>query len=617
MAAPCTNCALHLHQKATPQHLAQLLLWHLGKAAVVPHLAALCDNVWAQPGGVTLSIDTSKAFDTVNRQVLEHELRAAHVPEPELDIILHLHHCIGYWPAGQDPTTRVASERGVRQGCPLAPSLWTLITVALFRALAGVTSVTWLQEDATMYADDLLLQWVFHRVQDLEHMVSTIEQCFRILAQLGLQVQHRKMQLIVAYKGRQAKQWWRAHTASTSEGRSLLIPQPGRKALRLPIVTQLTYLGIVLSYVDATTATVEHRLQVAEAQRARLLKVLHSRTLPLTKRVQLWLACVRSFALYGLHLVDLQQRRVARITVTLVRHLRAIARSFARMTQESSKAPRIVNWLVHVTESKLALTSHLDQATAGPSASAPPSQNTDFQTVETAVTSPPYANTALMGCQFVYIVARPPGEPEQRHTPATAAVDRTRRTPGPRCPGQSQRTLQDAFGRSRTAPPRCQGPHRSSGLYLSRLQSDHTVIFTFRTGNGPQLMVPLLQEVAATWREQCQQNKVTRSLKQTLIQYLAAEIVTRVTAFATDKESQAKAQELGWITSEMEYNVLDQILADARRLKTLLKHPAAEAMAIFRKWYANSALLLLSLRLKPARPERSPLIKEIQEAVGW
>ena len=50
------------------------------------------------------------------------------------------------------------------------------------------------------------------------------------------------------------------------------------------IVSQLTYLGVILSYVDAATATVEHRLQVAEVQRARLLKVLHSRTLPLGKR---------------------------------------------------------------------------------------------------------------------------------------------------------------------------------------------------------------------------------------------------------------------------------------------------------------------------------------------
>ena len=32
-------------------------------------------------GGVTLSIDTSKAFDTVDRRILAQELRAARVPE--------------------------------------------------------------------------------------------------------------------------------------------------------------------------------------------------------------------------------------------------------------------------------------------------------------------------------------------------------------------------------------------------------------------------------------------------------------------------------------------------------------------------------------------------------
>ncbi|CAE7466615.1 unnamed protein product [Symbiodinium sp. CCMP2592] len=735
-------------------------------------------------GGVTLSIDTSKAFDTVNRQVLEQELRAARVPEPELAVILNLHHCIGYWPAGQDPTTRVASERGVRQGCPLAPSLWTLITIALFRALAGVTSVTWLQEDTTMFADDLLLQWIVHRVQALENMVDLIAHTFRILAQLGLQVQHRKTQLIVAYKGRQATQWWRAHTATTAEGRFLLIPQPGSKALRLPIVTKLTYLGIILSYVDATTATVDHRLQVAEAQRARLLKVLHSRTLPTTKRVQLWQACVRSSALYGLHLVDLQQRHVVRITVTLVRHLRAIARSFAHMTQESSRAllerlnvedpllsllqrgqkllvktressdpmvarPRIMRWLAHITESKLALTSHLDRTVAEPLVIHPSPQDADLQSEAIAAASPTLLPGPLKGIdaaevrkhsidgiQSLHHVATltrfvspliplqfphlPPltlpksdydshgpdpgtgydslDSPKLRSFCGNSALraDRGKGPPPNRSSGTRQQQ-QPLTGRGRHAAPfqgsrgsdvpdNRNGPskmpsgdhallHRVAKAlivqadYLSRLQSDHTVIFTFRTGNGPQLMVPLLQEVATTWREQRQQNKVTRSLKQTLIQYLAAELVTRINAFATDTESQKRAQELGWITSEGEFNFLDwdfedkklvprqevtlthdQILTDAKRLKALLKNPdlvlkfsggrnakpdstsetatfvlelsmqqpeASEAMAIFRKWYANSALLLLSLRLKPARPERSPLIKEIQEAVGW
>ena len=63
--------------------------------------------------------------------------------------------------------------------------------------------------------------------------------------------------------------------------------------------------------------------------------------------------------------------------------------------------------------------------------------------------------------------------------------------------------------------------------YLSRLQSDHTVIFTFRNGDGPQLMVPLLHEVTANWRDQRSKGKVTKSLKQILLlQYVTSEIIT-------------------------------------------------------------------------------------------
>ena len=491
-------------RKATPPHLAQLHLWHLGKDVLLPHLATLCHRLWQSPhefhqlwadawiawlakpgkapdqpenlrpisltesggrivvkaltlqlhpslteatrswpqyayvpgrsiehaiiralhhchrvrtaiasqrvtlqerrttgrvptacqGGVTLSIDTSKAFDTVDRSVLEQELKTAHILEPELTLIMSLHQNIGYWPAGPGSDIRVSSERGVRQGCPLAPSLWTLVTVALLRATAGTASLAWIQHDTTMFADDLLLQWEYTSISELERMVSTIQNCFRVLARLGLQVQHRKTQLLVAHNCRLAHRWWQAHTASTKDGRFLRIPQPGTKDLHLPIVPQLTYLGIVLSYKDATAATVEHRLQVAEAQRARLLKALHSRTLPLRKRVQLWVACVRSSVLYGLHLLDLQQKHIARITIVLVKHLRAIARSFAHMSQEASQTlllrlgvedplpfllragqklltktlqsqdpmvhqPRILQWLAHITEARLALDSHV------------------------------------------------------------------------------------------------------------------------------------------------------------------------------------------------------------------------------------------------------------------
>ena len=308
-------------RKATPPHLAQLHLWHLGKDVLLPHLATLCQQLWQSPhdfhqlwadawiawlakpgkapdqpenlrpisltegggrivvkaltlqlrsslteatqswpqyayvpgrsiehaiiralhhcdrvhtaiasqrvtlqerrttgrvptacrGGVTLSIDTSKAFDTVDRSVLEHELKTARIPEPELTLIMSLHQNIGYWPAGPESDVRVSSERGVRQGCPLAPSLWTLVTVALLRTMAGTESLHWIQHDATMFADDLLLQWEYHSISELERMISAIQHCFQILARLGLQVQHRKTQLLVAQKGRLAHMVEGAH----------------------------------------------------------------------------------------------------------------------------------------------------------------------------------------------------------------------------------------------------------------------------------------------------------------------------------------------------------------------------------------------------------------------
>ncbi|OLP75428.1 LINE-1 retrotransposable element ORF2 protein [Symbiodinium microadriaticum] len=851
------GCRILLKRYATPPHLAQLHLWHLGKEILLPHLATLCQQLWQSPldfhqfwadawiawlakpgkapdqpenlrpisltegggrivvkaltlqlrpslteatrswpqyayvpgrsiehaiiralhhcdrvhtavaaqritlqerrttgrvptacrGGVTLSIDTSKAFDTVDRSVLEHELKTARIPEPELTLIMSLHQNIGYWPAGPESDIRVSSERGVRQGCPLAPSLWTLVTVALLRAMAGTESLHWIQHDATMFADDLLLQWEYHSISELEHMISAIQHCFQILARLGLQVQHRKTQLLVAQNGRLAHKWWKAHTASTKEGRFLRIPQQGQKDLHLPIVPQLTYLGIVLSCTDAATATVEHRLQVAEAQRARLLKVLHSRTLPLRKRVQLWVACVRSSALYGLHLLDLKQKHVARITIVLVKHLRAIARSFAHMSQEASQAlllrlgvedplpfllhagqklltktlqsqdpmvhqPRILQWLTHITEvshdpsplipevPRTAAAPLVDGAPVTAPVSGVPMQAsrsadqaaavlcdvlllltvkkwvTSYRRVSTVEHISPALISILVRVRYsgkhVFVAwcrqTLPPKASPGRHLPSTQlhpsshpsihpsihlfihpAMDHVAEQmeldaeerdcfgsllgkrplvlgmgePQTKYPHPSGKGVPpQRSGRQRPLPPqrssrqaapsqgsRTQDEHRGkSGTssdqllhkvakalivqsdYLSRLQSDHTVIFTFRNGDGPQLMVPLLHEVTANWRDQRSKGKVTKSLKQTLLQYVTSEIITRVSTFADDKNAQPKAQEMGWVTSDLEYNYLDwnaeeqrlvprqegtltqvQVLADAKRLKTLLK----------------------------------------------
>ncbi|OLP94527.1 hypothetical protein AK812_SmicGene23416 [Symbiodinium microadriaticum] len=504
--------------------------------------------------------------------------------------------------------------------------------------MAGTESLDWIQHNTTMFADDLLLQWEYSSISELERMISAIQRCFQILARLGLQVQHRKTQLLLAQKGRLAHKWWQAHTASTKEGRFLRIPQPGQKDLHLPIVPQLTYLGIVLSYKEASQALLL-RLGVEDP----LPFLLRAGQLALDSHVE--------------QVIPPRTEFCPTEKTALDEEATPLRRCYPRQTLHPKASPG----------------RHLPPTQLHPAMEHVPEQmdldKEEWECFGNLLGKRPLA----LGMESPNKYPHPSGKgvplqggSRQRPLPPQRGSRQT-------APSQGSRTKEEHRGKSGTSSDQLLYKVAKALIvqsdYLSRLQSDHTVIFTFRNGDGPQLMVPLLHEVTANWRDQRSKGKVTKSLKQTLLQYVTSEIITRVTTFADDKNAQAKAQEMGWVTSDLEYNYLDwnaeeqrlvprqegtltqvQVLADARRLKTLLKEQeliikfsasrnaqpnsasetatfilelslqipaAAEAMAIFRKWFASSALLLLSLRLKPARPERSPLIKEIQEAVGW
>ena len=100
---------------------------------------------------------------------------------------------------------------------PMVASLWTLTTMALLRALAQETSTHWVQDEVTMFADDLLLQWTFQSVPELDRMMVHVGVCMglSILHKLGLEVQHKKTSVMIAHRGRLARQWWQRHTVST------------------------------------------------------------------------------------------------------------------------------------------------------------------------------------------------------------------------------------------------------------------------------------------------------------------------------------------------------------------------------------------------------------------
>ena len=246
------------------------------------------------------------------------ELRAAGVDANDVAVIMALRSHIGYHPCKTDAEARITSRRGE----------W-----GADRPLLGAR----VRECSTLFADDLRIHYEFNSKSELDKFLPNLTKCLAILKSIGLQVQRSKTQVIMAGRGRQFKIWRKKHTRKTNDGPRLVLWSEKGQSQQLPIVTSATYLGIKVSYQNFEKLTLQHRLAAANAQRARLLKVLHHKGISVKRRLQLWVTCVRSAALYGLHAVEMGKKQVDRPTIALTKHVWAIVGSFAHMRKESSR----------------------------------------------------------------------------------------------------------------------------------------------------------------------------------------------------------------------------------------------------------------------------------------
>ena len=92
---------------------------------------------WLHPvcGGAVLSIDLHKAFDMVSREQLANTLAALPGPDEAKAAALRLHTECTYHLSVAGQGAAVHTTRGVRQGCRLAPALWSAVTGDLLRRM--------------------------------------------------------------------------------------------------------------------------------------------------------------------------------------------------------------------------------------------------------------------------------------------------------------------------------------------------------------------------------------------------------------------------------------------------------------------------------------------------
>ncbi|OLP91680.1 LINE-1 retrotransposable element ORF2 protein [Symbiodinium microadriaticum] len=285
-------------------------------------------------GSLTFSVDMSKAFDMVDRRRLRESLELADADPFLIDLVGKLHIQALYDMTANDQAFSIATRRGIKQGCKLAPSLFAFATFLLFRRLGAKCDIAALQKVLTMYADDTLLQMHFDDKAQLQEALQLCDLLLDQLTELGFKVNPEKSALLLQIHGGSAQ--------TTRQG--LITAKQGEKFVQLPsgrliaLKSQVTYLGIIISYQDYEMKSLRHRLQ---ASKAALKEVAHavrnSRAVTEKRRLSIWRITAWASAMYGLHVVGLTPQGLSQLESHMIFQLRFVLRSYSQETHETNQ----------------------------------------------------------------------------------------------------------------------------------------------------------------------------------------------------------------------------------------------------------------------------------------
>ena len=290
-----------------------------------PHVAAL-----------QVSIDLSQAFDRAPWDLLREALRRTSAPLNLQEYIMSWVQQTQYNIMHHGSVVQIRAKRGVRQGCVLSPTLWSVFTglIAMeYELRLGSSSV---RPQLSQFADDIHICWILYSVAELNVALRQLRTLFRLLESFGLQVNPDKSQAMFTVAGSFAEAT-RKRLILSRQGRRFLFVPDVTAPLHIPLYDRLEYMGVVLSYSSLEEQTMTKRLGVAQGSFDRLRRFLNTRrVLGLRHRLQLWQATVLPAMTYGVLAAGVTKHSLDRFHGMYMRHVRAISNSPVHVTNESN-----------------------------------------------------------------------------------------------------------------------------------------------------------------------------------------------------------------------------------------------------------------------------------------
>ena len=311
-------------------------------------------------GGFTFSLELSQAFDKTSREALLRSLITYGAAPEDVELVASLHRDAQYnlkYGRSQDTVT---STRGIKQGCKLAPSLFSLVITEAFRLMATHIGFPPIQQFLTGFADDLVVHRDINNWSDLYAAHDMVRLLLHYLQEAGLEVNYGKCNIMVKLAGRHAQQVKKLFKSQElRSGRRVTVwnidgpIQPKRPVLlstssvlpSLPplpsfeLVDSFKYLGVMVSYSNPEDLTFSLRQERAAKKKQAVRKFVHNKRKTKTaSRLLVWRATVWSTATFGLESVGLSGRQARALRSWHARQVRVVTHNPVHKTRETTAA---------------------------------------------------------------------------------------------------------------------------------------------------------------------------------------------------------------------------------------------------------------------------------------